>query len=125
MTDVDSTPSSSSSFISAQQSSEDLIMDGLDESKLTIEVVEGENLYGRDIITGLSDPYCMLFMTSSAEHHKTKVVKKTLDPKWNEIFHFTGIKQIQGTKLVITVYDNDVFTKKESLGEIMLNLSDL
>lgn len=49
-----------------------------------ITIIDGTNLLAKDI-GGTSDPYCRV-KCCGVELFKTKVVKKDLNPKWNESF---------------------------------------
>lgn len=55
--------------------------------KLTITLVDGKNLVAKDF-GGTSDPYC-IFKISTYASYKSKTVKKTLNPVWNETFSMT------------------------------------
>ena len=48
---------------------------------MTVFVHAGKNLAEKDI-TGKSDPYVV--MRSGTQHVKSKVIKNTLDPKWQQ-----------------------------------------
>jgi Ca2+-dependent lipid-binding protein len=53
---------------------------------LKVEAVEARNLKAMDA-NGKSDPFLKLKVGSIKK--KTKIIEKTLDPKWNESFEFT------------------------------------
>uniref|UniRef100_A0A8D8SPF7 BAI1-associated protein 3 n=2 Tax=Cacopsylla melanoneura TaxID=428564 RepID=A0A8D8SPF7_9HEMI len=73
---------------------------------LNVNVIEGKELPAKDI-NGSSDPFCVLYMSSSPqEQHKTEVQEETLSPKWQE--HFTlPVQDPQEDTLHIEVYDFD------------------
>ena len=48
-------------------------------------VIDGKNLAAMDK-SGTSDPYVTLKTTFNKQSFKTKVIKKTLEPKWTETF---------------------------------------
>ncbi len=53
---------------------------------LVVKVLEAKNLIGKDC-NGLSDPYVRVAIDNhQMEMEKTKSLKKTLNPVWNEQF---------------------------------------
>eukprot|EP00795_Rhopilema_esculentum_P017568 gene17568-9199_t len=89
--------------------------------RLTVTINEGFDLKASDP-TGTSDPYCEVSMGS--QEHKTKVVPKTLNPKWNSQMQFT-VKDIDQDVLCITVFDRDFFSPNDFLGRTELSISSL
>jgi len=51
---------------------------------LVVKLIEGKTLAIRDR-SGTSDPYVVLRI--GKQKTKSKVVKKNLDPKWDQVFH--------------------------------------
>ena len=74
--------------------------------RLSVVIIEGCDLQASDP-TGTSDPYCEVSIGS--QEHKTKVVPKTLNPKWNSQMIFT-VKDIDQDVLCISVFDRDFFS---------------
>ncbi|KAJ5068616.1 c2 domain-containing protein [Anaeramoeba ignava] len=55
---------------------------------------------------------------------KTKVIKKTLNPTWNETFEYKGsFDTIK--KMIITVFDWDRFSSNDYLGTVKINVKKL
>ena len=71
--------------------------------KLSFTVVEAHDLIAMDKC-GTSDPYCKVKVDSHTIH-KTKIVKKSLDPVWNETFDL--ILDHLGQRVALSVYDYD------------------
>ena len=67
-----------------------------------------------------SDPYVVV--ACGQKEHKTKMIKKSLNPEWNETFEFDGVdpKSI----IVFYVKDQDLF-KDDPLGNALTNLEGL
>jgi len=40
------------------------------------------------VLAGLSDPYCVLRVSNGLPAKRTKVIKKTLNPTWNQEFYW-------------------------------------
>ena len=57
---------------------------------ITLKILEGRKLVAKDrSLLGkrtTSDPYVEVFLGDKNYGHKTKVIEKTVDPKWNESF---------------------------------------
>uniref|UniRef100_A0A8C3A2R8 Multiple C2 domains, transmembrane 2b n=1 Tax=Cyclopterus lumpus TaxID=8103 RepID=A0A8C3A2R8_CYCLU len=87
---------------------------------LTINLKEGHNLVIRDRC-GTSDPY-VKFKLDGKTIHKSKVVYKDLNPKWNETFSLP-VKDLNHN-LYIRVYDRDL-TSDDFMGSASIALSDL
>lgn len=67
-------------------------------------------------------PYCLISLPISGEHKKTKQVKPTRFPQWNEYLElYLGEKE---TKLEIVVMGRET-VREEYLGSASLTLSDL
>eukprot|EP00794_Sanderia_malayensis_P009788 gene9788-10787_t len=94
---------------------------------LKVFVISGLNLAKKDIF-GLSDPYCTLKLlesgkSNSIDQTRTRVVKKTLNPRWNQKFVFRVNKST--SRLLFEVYDENRLTRDDYLGEVELGLQDI
>ncbi|KAL8598478.1 hypothetical protein ACOMHN_032755 [Nucella lapillus] len=77
--------------------------------------------------TGGLDPYVKLQLLPEKKHKcKTRVVRKTLSPQYDEIFTFYGISaaQMGGITLHFVVLSFDRFSRDEIIGEVIYPLSD-
>ncbi|KAI3517237.1 hypothetical protein L1887_16450 [Cichorium endivia] len=73
-----------------------------------------------------SNPYAMIIFRG--ETKKTKVIKKTRDPKWNEEFQFMLEEPPIHDKIHIQIMSKRTrmsFYAKESLGHVVINLADV
>lgn len=82
-----------------------------------ITVLEGRHLAAMDK-SGTSDPYVTLKTTFNKQSFKTKIIKKTLEPKWNESFAFFTSKA-EGS-ILIKLFDHDRVYKDELMGEVTI-----
>lgn len=105
---------------------------------LTCRLIRGTGLKSADY-NGFSDPFCKVFMDkawlSKAEKKKkhtdiikfkSKVVKKTLNPEWNEMYEFVGVRK--SSLLHVECYDRDVgyvANSKDSLGSFKVDLAEI
>ncbi|KAE8663953.1 hypothetical protein F3Y22_tig00112857pilonHSYRG00049 [Hibiscus syriacus] len=78
---------------------------------LRIRVKRGVNLAVRDVRS--SDPYVVVKM--GKQKLKTRVIKKDVNPEWNEDLTLSVMDPSVPIKL--TVYDHDTFTKDDKMGE--------
>jgi Ca2+-dependent lipid-binding protein len=96
-------------------------------------------------IGGLCDPYIqfisypksLLYNTKKKTWPSTKVIKRTLNPVWEEVVHVsldqgpcnnsnTAMEHnLAGSMLYLTVMDDDYSLDNEVVGTVALNLSDL
>ncbi|GAU50961.1 hypothetical protein TSUD_378940 [Trifolium subterraneum] len=86
--------------------------------KLVVRVIEAKNLPAMDP-NGLSDPYVRLQL--GKQRFKTKVIKKNLNPKWDEEFSFKvdDLKE----ELLISVMDEDKFLIDDFVGQLKVPMS--
>lgn len=96
---------------------------------LTVKIIQARDLLACDL-NGYSDPYVKAYLlpdASKATKHKTKTVKKSLNPEWNEDFHFklTNDMVRENRRLHLTVWDWDRLTANDFMGGMMLELSDI
>ena len=77
---------------------------------------------------GLDDPFCVLNMLPSAlctlGTVKTKVIKKTREPSWNESFDFVVTGDMSQCVLRIQVWDKDSFSS-DPIGEASLDFGPI
>ncbi|GAB2228670.1 hypothetical protein Droror1_Dr00022793 [Drosera rotundifolia] len=78
---------------------------------LRIRIKRGINLAVRDVST--SDPY--IVVRYGKQRLKTRVVKKSLNPEWNEDLTLCVTEPNQTVKLL--VYDKDTFTVDDKMGD--------
>ena len=89
---------------------------------LKVELVEGKNLPAADR-SGYSDPYCQ-FILNGEKVFKSKVVKKTLNPSFDEKFE-VRVQSRTAADFIIEVYDWDFGGSDDFLGKVRIDLSDL
>ena len=83
------------------------------ELRVTVKGASGLKAADR---SGFSDPYCKVMLGESKEieatAQKTKTMKKTLEPTWDETFRFPGtLKALANEQLLLKVYDWDQIGK--------------
>ncbi|KAG2667635.1 hypothetical protein I3843_15G122300 [Carya illinoinensis] len=78
---------------------------------LRIRVKRGVNLAVRDVCS--SDPYVVIKMAK--QKLKTRVIKKDVNPEWNE--DLTLSVSDPNLPIKLTVYDHDTFTKDDKMGD--------
>ncbi|KAL9276338.1 hypothetical protein ACSQ67_026116 [Phaseolus vulgaris] len=79
--------------------------------KLVVRVIESKNLPPTDP-NGLSNPYVRLQL--GKQRFRTKVIKKNLNPKWNEEFSFR-VHDLN-EELVLSVMEEDKFFNDDFVG---------
>eukprot|EP01065_Artemidia_motanka_P004015 TRINITY_DN1193_c0_g1_i1.p1 TRINITY_DN1193_c0_g1~~TRINITY_DN1193_c0_g1_i1.p1 ORF type:complete len:701 (+),score=227.11 TRINITY_DN1193_c0_g1_i1:74-2104(+) len=93
-------------------------------SPLVVEVKAGRNLVAADS-GGTSDPYVLLRVPGTRQKGRTKVIKKTLNPTWNETFHLSvPVSLLQTGKLECTVWDKDMLSD-DAIGEFSLPFPEI
>jgi tRNA A-37 threonylcarbamoyl transferase component Bud32 len=88
---------------------------------LIVKVLEARNIAAMDK-GGTSDPYCRLKCNFNKQRFKTKVIDKTLTPKWEETFKFFAPAQPEG-QVILKMWDKDRWTSDDFLGEIQIDIS--
>ena len=89
---------------------------------LRVELTEARNLPAADR-SGYSDPYCV-FILNGERVFKSKVVKKTLNPTFDEKFEVT-IPSRTAADFVMEVYDWDFGGSDDFLGKARIDLAAL
>ncbi|KAB5580164.1 C2 domain-containing protein [Coniochaeta sp. 2T2.1] len=89
---------------------------------LRVDVLDAQDLPSADK-NGKSDPY-VKFELNGEDVFKTKTIKKTLHPAWNEFFEVT-IPSRTGAQFKATVWDWDFADKPDILGSTMIRLDEL
>ncbi|KAM8922970.1 synaptotagmin-like protein 2 isoform 16-T16 [Lycaon pictus] len=94
--------------------------------ELHVFVAQCKDLAAADIKKQRSDPYIKTYLLpdkGKMGKKKTLVVKKTLNPVYNEILRYKIEKQILKTqKLNVSVWHRDTFKRNSFLGEVELDL---
>ncbi|KAL3320939.1 hypothetical protein Ciccas_000385 [Cichlidogyrus casuarinus] len=96
------------------------------KEELSISLVQASELKACDI-GGLSDPYAKVYVLPDLKNKKqTKVVKKNLNPVWNESFQFkVPCTKFGDHTLVIEVFDYDMFGTHDMIGALHLPLDKM
>ena len=93
------------------------------EGTLYVQLISATGLVAADS-NGLSDPYCKLDL--GGQRQRSRKLYETLDPVWhNEIFTFPGVLgQLVNEPLKASVWDFDLTTADELLGQVDIELAD-
>ncbi|TKY61070.1 C2-DOMAIN ABA-RELATED 4 [Spatholobus suberectus] len=84
---------------------------------LRIHIKRGVNLAVRDVNT--SDPYVVVRM--GKQKLKTRVIKKDINPEWNEDLTLSVTDPIR--PFILTVYDYDTFSMDDKMGDAEFDIS--
>ncbi|XP_062861893.1 synaptotagmin-10 [Trichomycterus rosablanca] len=101
-----------------------------EEQALVVHILKALDLPAKDF-TGTSDPYVKMYLLPDRKKKfQTRVHRKTLNPTFDEVFHFSvEYDQLCNRKLHFSVYDFDRFTSHDMIGEVVVDnlfeLSDL
>jgi len=89
-----------------------------------LEVIEGKDFPKMDFGVFFScDPYTTI--TFGHQKFKSKVVKKDLNPKWNETFRLLVRKSEINYPIVIEAWDYDFHTKNDYIGQVEVKVNQL
>lgn len=96
----------------------------LEKKELAIVVIAGQNLAVRDTLAKSSDPYVVISCWD--QQVKTKVLKMTLNPVWNEEVRL-DLRGVDLTDAVITVtiMDWNLVSSHEFMGEAEVSCEDV
>ncbi|RXG71593.1 Synaptotagmin-11 [Armadillidium vulgare] len=99
-----------------------------EKSALIVTVVRCTDLPAKDPPLGSCDPYVKLQLLPEKQHKaKTRVLRKTCSPEYDEDFTFYGIafSQLQNMTLHFVVLSFDRYSRDDVIGEIIAPLSQL
>lgn len=97
-----------------------------DKNALVVTIVKCTELPAKDPNIGSSDPYVKLQLLPEKQHKvKTRVLRKTLHPVYDEDFTFYGINynQLHGIALHFVVLSFDRYSRDDVIGEVVCPLS--
>ncbi|XP_041035706.1 synaptotagmin-11-like isoform X2 [Carcharodon carcharias] len=93
---------------------------------LVVMIQEAHGLPVMDESTQTSDPYIKMTILPEKKHRiKTRVLRKTLDPLFDETFTFYGIpyNQLQELVLHFLILSFDRYSRDDVIGEVMVPLA--
>lgn len=94
------------------------------EGVLVVRLKTGENLIKADMLTGSSDPYCLL--RCGSDKHRSVIKYRNLNPRWDQTFEFSisPIQRVSG-RLLIECRDHDMLNDDDFLGNATVELSEV
>lgn len=99
-----------------------------EKKAFVVNIKEARGLPAMDEQSMTSDPYIKMTILPEKKHKvKTRVLRKTLDPAFDETFTFYGIPytQIQELALHFTILSFDRFSRDDIIGEVLIPLSGI
>nr|DBA17351.1 TPA: hypothetical protein GDO54_002816 [Pyxicephalus adspersus] len=93
-------------------------------NSIIVNIIKARNLKAMDI-GGTSDPYVkvwLMYKDKRVEKKKTVVMKRCLNPVFNESFIFDiPTEKLRETTIIITVMDKDKLSRNDVIGKIYLS----
>lgn len=99
-----------------------------EKKAFVVNIKEARGLPAMDEQSMTSDPYIKMTILPEKKHKvKTRVLRKTLDPAFDETFTFYGIPytQIQELALHFTILSFDRFSRDDIIGEVLIPLEGI
>ncbi|KAL1506172.1 hypothetical protein ABEB36_005582 [Hypothenemus hampei] len=99
-----------------------------DKNALIVSVVRCKDLPAKDPNTGSSDPYVKLQLLPDKQHKvKTRVLRKTRNPVYDEDFTFYGISfnQLPSITLHFVILSFDRYSRDDIIGEVFCSLNNV
>merc|ERR1712218_696555 len=99
-----------------------------EKTALIVTINKCSNLPAKDKDNKTSDPYVKLQLLPEKQHKvKTRVMRRTLNPVYDEDFTFYGIhfNQLEGLTLHFVVLSFDRYGRDDVIGEVMLELDSI
>ncbi|KAM4841491.1 synaptotagmin-4 isoform 3-T3 [Thomomys bottae] len=99
-----------------------------EKKAFVVNIKEARGLPAMDEQSMTSDPYIKMTILPEKKHKvKTRVLRKTLDPAFDETFTFYGIPytQIQELALHFTILSFDRFSRDDIIGEVLMPLTGI
>ncbi|XP_017934314.1 synaptotagmin-4 isoform X1 [Manacus vitellinus] len=99
-----------------------------EKKAFVVNIKEARGLPAMDEQSMTSDPYIKMTILPEKKHKvKTRVLRKTLDPAFDETFTFYGIpySQIQDLTLHFMVLSFDRFSRDDVIGEVLIPLAGI